>query len=305
MKSMSTKLYDGILITEPLSWKIIREIRENIEQTFEQLNRKLTIEYFNEEYARTILKTHSQALEIYKNPDDKEEDHGIYFNALQRFKKEENEFFKNKLLCKVHLFEPVIGANSEKSPAYVINNNEPEYLNNLLKLPYIKEYGYWNNTDKPDELTEEEWDERRSDWNEVLDRNFFFTGSGISIDLPETKTRTFLMPEEKLINVLNTAENLNSIREKISTRILSDLTFNRNKEAIDESLKSGSVSLVMEVISNSQKVIQETDVLPIGEVSELSIETLLEKDCSNIPVPVLDKEVLEELAEDERLTELF
>lgn len=302
---MSTKLYDGILITEPLSWKIIREIRENIEQTFEQLNRKLTIEYFNEEYARTILKTHSQALEIYKNPDDKEEDHGIYFNALQRFKKEENEFFKNKLLCKVHLFEPVIGANSEKSPAYVINNNEPEYLNNLLKLPYIKEYGYWNNTDKPDELTEEEWDERRSDWNEVLDRNFFFTGSGISIDLPETKTRTFLMPEEKLINVLNTAENLNSIREKISTRILSDLTFNRNKEAIDESLKSGSVSLVMEVISNSQKVIQETDVLPIGEVSELSIETLLEKDCSNIPVPVLDKEVLEELAEDERLTELF
>lgn len=302
---MSTKLYDGILITEPLSWKIIREIRENIEQTFEQLNKKLTIEYFNEEYARTILKTHSQALEIYKNPDDKEEDHGIYFNALQRFKKEENEFFKNKLLCKVHLFEPVIGANSEKSPAYVINNNEPEYLNNLLKLPYIKEYGYWNNTDKPDELTEEEWDERRSDWNEVLDRNFFFTGSGISIDLPETKTRTFLMPEEKLINALNTAENLNSIREKISTRILSDLTFNRNKEAIDESLKSGSVSLVMEVISNSQKVIQETDVLPIGEVSELSIETLLEKDCSNIPVPVLDKEVLEELAEDERLTELF
>lgn len=302
---MSTKLYDGILITEPLSWKIIREIRENIEQTFEQLNRKLTIEYFNEEYARTILKTHSQALEIYKNPDDKEEDHGIYFNALQRFKKEESEFFKNKLLCKVHLFEPVVGANSEKSPAYVINNNEPEYLNNLLKLPYIKEYGYWNNTDKPDELTEEEWDERRSDWNEVLDRNFFFTGSGISIDLPETKTRTFLMPEEKLINALNTTENLNSIREKISTRILSDLTFNRNKEAIDESLKSGSVSLVMEVISNSQKVIQETDVLPIGEVSELSIETLLEKDCSNIPVPVLDKEVLEELAEDERLTELF
>ena len=302
---MSTKLYDGILITEPLSWKIIREIRENIEQTFEQLNKKLTIEYFNEEYARTILKTHSQALEIYKNPDDKEEDHGIYFNALQRFKKEENEFFKNKLLCKVHLFEPVVGTNSEKSPAYVINNNEPEYLNNLLKLPYIKEYGYWNNTDKPDELTEEEWDERRSDWNEVLDRNFFFTGSGISIDLPETKTRTFLMPEEKLINALNTAENLNSIREKISTRILSDLTFNRNKEAIDESLKSGSVSLVMEVISNSQKVIQETDVLPIGEVSELSIETLLEKDCSNIPVPVLDKEVLEELADDERLTELF
>ena len=61
----------------------------------------------------------------------------------------------------------------------------------------------------------------------------------------------------------------------------------------------------MEVITNSQKTIQETDVLPIGEVSELSIETLLEKDCSNVPIPALDKEVLEELADDERLTKLF
>ena len=303
---MSTKLYDGILITEPVSWKIIREIRENIEQTFEQLNRKLTIGYLNEEYAQIVLKKYYQDLGIYKNSDNKEdEDRGLYFNALQRYKKEEIDFFKDKLLCKVHIFEPVVGVNSEKSPAYVINNNEPEYLNNLLKLPYIKEYGYWNNTDKPDELTEEEWDQRRSDWNEVLDRSFFFTGSGISIELPETKTRTFLMPDEKLINVFNTEENLNSIREKISTRILSDLIFKRNKEAVDESLKSGSVGLVMEVITNSQKTIQETDVLPIGEVSELSIETLLEKDCSNVPIPALDKEVLEELADDERLTKLF
>lgn len=302
---MSTKLYDGILIDEPLSWKIIQEIRENIEQTFEQLNKKLTIEYFNEEYARTIRKTHSQALGIYKKPDNEEEDHGIFFNALKRFKNEESEFFKDKLLCKVHLFEPVVGANSEKSPAYVINNNEPEYLNNLLKLPYIKEYGYWNNTDKPDELTEEEWDQRRSDWNEVLDRSFFFTGSGVSIDLPETKARTFSrLDDDGLIEELNTTENLNSIREKISTRILSDLVLNKNKEIVYESLKAGSFGLVMEVITNSQKIIQETDVLPIGEVSELSIETLLEKDCSNIPVPALDEEVLKELAEDERLTKL-
>lgn len=299
---MSTKLYDGILITEPASWKIIREIRENIEQTFEQLNRKLTIEYFNEEYSQTILKKHCQDLGIYKNSDNEEnKDHGLYFNALQRYKKEKEDFFKDKLLCKIHIFEPVAGANSEKTPAYVINNNEPEYLSNLLELPYIKEYGYWNNTDKPDELTEEEWDERRSDWNEVLDRSFLFTGTGFSIDLPGTKTRTFLAPDEELINVLNTAENLNSIREKASTRILSDLIINRNKEAVNESLKSGSVGLVMEVITNSQKTIQETDVLPIGEVSELSIETLLEKDCSNVPIPALDKEVLEELVPDSKV----
>lgn len=295
---MSTKLYDGILITEPLSWEIIREIRENIEQTFEQLNRKLTIEYFNEEYAQTILKAHSKNLGIHKKLDEKE-DHGVFFNALTRFKKEESEFFKDKLLCKVHIFEPVVGTNSEKTPAYVINNNEPEYLNNLLKLPYIKEYGYWNNTDKPDELTEEEWDQRRSDWNEILDRSFFFTGSGISIDLPETKLRTFSnLDNDGLIEELNTSDNLHSIRKKASTKILSDLVFSRNKAIIDESLNQGSLELVMSVIRSSQEIIEKTDVLPIGEISELSAQLLIERDCSNVPVPALDKEVLEELAED-------
>lgn len=38
-------------------------------------------------------------------------------------------------------------------------------------LPEVKEYGYWNNTDQPDNVTDEEWAERRQSWDSVLLQN--------------------------------------------------------------------------------------------------------------------------------------
>lgn len=35
-------------------------------------------------------------------------------------------------------------------------------------MPEVEAYGYWNNTDRPDEVTEAEWDERRAFWDRVL-----------------------------------------------------------------------------------------------------------------------------------------
>ena len=32
----------------------------------------------------------------------------------------------------------------------------------------IEEYGYWNNTDRPEEITIKEWEKRESDWNKAL-----------------------------------------------------------------------------------------------------------------------------------------
>jgi len=35
-------------------------------------------------------------------------------------------------------------------------------------LSKSKKYGYWNNTDRPDEVSEEEWDQRSEDWDKAL-----------------------------------------------------------------------------------------------------------------------------------------
>lgn len=38
----------------------------------------------------------------------------------------------------------------------------------LIDYFHVEEYGYWDNTDMPDELTEDEWNKRREDWNKAL-----------------------------------------------------------------------------------------------------------------------------------------
>ena len=34
--------------------------------------------------------------------------------------------------------------------------------------PGLEYYGYWNNTDKPEDLTDEQWEQRRTDWDTAL-----------------------------------------------------------------------------------------------------------------------------------------
>lgn len=38
----------------------------------------------------------------------------------------------------------------------------------LLTQPYVEEFGYWNNTDKPARLTDIQWDEREIMWDRIL-----------------------------------------------------------------------------------------------------------------------------------------
>lgn len=45
-----------------------------------------------------------------------------------------------------------------------------ENLNFLDKMKELEEYGYWNNTDEPDEVTEEEWAERGENWDKLIER---------------------------------------------------------------------------------------------------------------------------------------
>lgn len=38
----------------------------------------------------------------------------------------------------------------------------------LTKRPEMQDYGYWNNTDKPKDVSDDEWEQRRKDWDDAL-----------------------------------------------------------------------------------------------------------------------------------------
>lgn len=294
---MSTKLYDGIIldISQDNFWDSISQIRQSINETFNHLNKKLTIEYLKQSYIESALRKYRSEQ---GNPiQDDKEDHGLFFNALDKWKKEDKEFFKNKLQCKVQIFEPL---EDGRILGYVFTNNEEKYYENLLKLPFIKEFGYWNNTDKPEELTDDEWNDRYEAWNAVLDRNVFFTDSGITVEIAESKNRTFMMPDNDFLQALNEAisDEKNSWRKALSIRLVSNQALNNKLSNNASSSKDDTVSEIMSILHLSMDVVNNSDVLPVPGIAELDSDELIAKNTDSISFPIIDTEILDELVND-------
>ena len=68
---------------------------------------------------------------------------------------------------------------------YYAHNDE---LYSILKAnPAFSDYGYWNNTDKPDDVSEEEWEQRKIDWDNALPGCGVPRVAGITLDIISSK----------------------------------------------------------------------------------------------------------------------
>lgn len=64
-------------------------------------------------------------------------------------------------------FQIVIFPDKERflGIAYV---DHDKWFQQFLKMPGVQEYGYWNNTDPIEGVTDEEWDQRGKEWDRIL-----------------------------------------------------------------------------------------------------------------------------------------
>lgn len=74
---------------------------------------------------------------------------------------------------------------SRKILSVPICNNE-RLMNALLENENITAYGYWNNTDKPDNVSNREWNTRKSDWDKALPGIGVLRENGFIFDLIDT-----------------------------------------------------------------------------------------------------------------------
>lgn len=66
-------------------------------------------------------------------------------------------------------FEVEVGIYPTKSKVLAIPFiNNDALFKKFYELPGIKDYGYWNNTDKPEDVTARQWTQRKKDWDSVL-----------------------------------------------------------------------------------------------------------------------------------------
>jgi len=51
----------------------------------------------------------------------------------------------------------------------IVYTEQQEFLDKWFEKPFVEEYMYWNNTDAPDHVTEEDWKARGDVWSKVLE----------------------------------------------------------------------------------------------------------------------------------------
>lgn len=82
----------------------------------------------------------------------------------------ERVFSRNKVTGEL-MYEPIADLTIRvynNSLAYPHTLNQ-EILRNIAGFNSVKEYGYWDNVDKLDTVSEEDWEVRRQDWESVID----------------------------------------------------------------------------------------------------------------------------------------
>ena len=95
---------------------------------------------------------------------------------------------------------------------------QEEHIKIIESMPGYEEYGYWNNTDRPDNLSEARWDKRRDDWDLALPGLGISNLSGFKITckdkswvdikviasyIPDIKTRAKTFAEKLVSNKFN------------------------------------------------------------------------------------------------------
>jgi len=82
-------------------------------------------------------------------------------------------------------FSLTIFPRTPKRSIGVVYTEHQDLFNAFLESEYLSDYSYWSNTDKPEELSETEWQKRRVEWDKSIDR-VTYGRSGLTFTVVDT-----------------------------------------------------------------------------------------------------------------------
>jgi hypothetical protein len=151
---------------------------------------------------------------------------------------------------------------------------------------FIETYPYWNNTDKPDNISEAEWEQRGKDWNNALPGSGIPSKNGLSFEL----VGEFL----PLIDVNSVLETMPSFKERCQKVAKDKLpSYIEDKETWDL-VKSGSI----------YKFIQEVSKFEKSERGKQIFNQLVEEAEELLPEQITKEILFSNLHEEKMLDEL-
>jgi len=169
---MSTKIYDGLRATDFNPFDVAKNIRAVMEPIFHEEftnHLKLAQSREGETWGRVFDLPHTPYYAkwvdkvIKFKPWDTTDDLHELLELLQHSKV--HTFSSLDFGYEVGLFKNITPGDTRPLILIYAERLKYKYIDALKEQHVVTEYGYWNNTDQPDELTEAEWKEREKAWD--------------------------------------------------------------------------------------------------------------------------------------------
>lgn len=192
---MSTKIYDGLIATTPNVWETAKRIRSTVEPMF-----RLKFDEAMEKAKAREGESWKEVFDLYMTGTLSEKwDKPIKYD-LWNTPRDMYDLITELRDCPVRTFSGLDfgytvvlleNGRGRTLPSLVLlysENYGREYRAALEEGGIVTEYGYWNNTDQPEGVSDREWNQREKAWSFLN----VPADEGLSIDLP---TKTYFVGE--------------------------------------------------------------------------------------------------------------
>lgn len=154
---MSTKIYDGLRLSDPSAdlFEVVQEVSGAITAQFK--------------IARLAEVAEAVATLVDATADDKDADRWVFDVARRRWLDEQHKLGEHHALNDPLRFSMVFARSASSGEVLALPwcLGRSEYLEALNATGLFAEYGYWDNSDRPQGVSDAEWDLRRRAWDEI------------------------------------------------------------------------------------------------------------------------------------------
>ena len=176
---MSTKIYNGTAITAEFTPVTLREflheyynkVKPLVVQEYEKLIVQNCVAFMDEVSVRTSSKfSIKECNEL--GLDKKVGKHSVSFfdfvlSTMRLIKEAEKSSYRDTVYD-FECFVDIYSIRNDFHLAYIFGEKD-FYLKTWKEMHNVIDYGYWNNSDPPEDVSDNEWEERKNNWNQYLD----------------------------------------------------------------------------------------------------------------------------------------
>lgn len=265
---MSTKIYDGLRIKNAKEEEVIAKL-DILKPLFKEVLRKTIAKKISSEYFNMVDN-------VFNNDNPQ-----LPFDYAQNIFKKEMESIKNDKRSIMFQHDFVIYVKQYKSDVYLYPfYRELNDLNILMeKIPELEDFGYWDNTDKPEEISESHWKKREKIWNTINNKYTFEESDFKKISLNNIKdfenvnfNYELFVPKtkEKRLDIALKNIYISVIyKELIKGKKQEEITHSMYMEALDHYLEESTRN---EDLLNEIKIHLATNINEVNESNFLNIK---------------------------------